>query len=146
MGETKTKQLIFLAEDDQDNCALFREALQSVNADCRLELCMDGVELMQKLNEPEEVLPDVIFLDLNMPRKNGWESLSEIKKETRLSAIPVIIFSTASCSREIKRVYDAGADLFVVKPDCFKKLIAIIRDILYIDIRVMRQQQRVFLY
>jgi len=124
-----SNQLIFLAEDDADNCELFAEALQKVSATSILEQAEDGVVLLQKLYAATRI-PDVIFLDLNMPRKNGWECIAEIKATPRFQDIPVVIFSASSRERDKEQLYQAGATLFIVKPDCFQHLIQVIRDVL----------------
>jgi len=83
---------LLLADDDWDDCALFREALEELPIAAKLNIVHDGVQLMQLLHQNERILPDVLYLDLNMPRKNGFACLAEIKHNKRLSQLPVIIF------------------------------------------------------
>jgi CheY-like chemotaxis protein len=77
---------------------------------------------MQRLNNESFRLPDVHFLDINMPRKNGIECLSEIKRNTKLKDIPVIIFSTSNSKDKIGVVFKSGADVYIHKPGDFSQL------------------------
>lgn len=85
---------ILLADDDNDDCLLFKDALGDLPLATHLTIVRDGEQLMLLLNAKEE-LPDVLFLDLNMPRRNGFDCLSEIKENEKLRSLPVIIFSTS---------------------------------------------------
>ena len=87
------KHNLLLADDDIDDCIFFKEVLEELPVESFLTTVKDGVELMKFLNTAN--LPDVLFLDLNMPRKTGHECLSEIKKDQKLKHLPVIIFSTS---------------------------------------------------
>jgi CheY-like chemotaxis protein len=75
-------------------------------------------------------IPDLLFLDLNMPLKNGFECLSEIRRETRLDKMPIIIFSTSSQPSAIDEVYAHGAQLYVRKPNDFAQLKKVIHHVL----------------
>src|SRR5436190_20290480 len=86
---------ILLADDDKDDCFLFREALSELPVPTNLVTVHDGEQLMSYLTEHAKDLPDVLFLDLNMPRKNGFECLTEIKHTDTLKDLPVIMFSTS---------------------------------------------------
>src|SRR5688500_8306614 len=107
---------IFLADDDADDCTLFKDALKEVCAGTKLTTASDGEELMDILIETVPPPPDVIFIDLNMPRKNGFECLEEIKHSQKLKNIPVVIFSTSSQQDTINKVYDQGAHYYICKP------------------------------
>ena len=85
---------ILLADDDKDDCMFFKEALQELELSTQLTTVYDGTQLMQYLTENTDQLPDVIFLDLNMPRKNGFTCLEEIMRNEKLKSLPVIMFST----------------------------------------------------
>jgi CheY-like chemotaxis protein len=119
---------ILLADDDKDDCFLFREALSEIPVATNLETVHDGEQLMTYLNEHSENLPHVLFLDLNMPRKNGFECLSEIKFNDKLKDLPVIMFST-SYPRDMhyeqdimKILYKIGAMDYIRKPENFNQL------------------------
>jgi CheY-like chemotaxis protein len=92
----KQKQVhlnILLADDDTDDCLFFEKALNEIPIATHLTIFKDGEELMNYLSENSENLPDLLFLDLNMPRKDGFECLDEIKANIKLKDLPVIIFS-----------------------------------------------------
>jgi CheY-like chemotaxis protein len=124
---------IFLADDDADDRLLFEDALRELNSKTRLTIAQDGVELLDILNETVPPPPDVIFLDLNMPRKNGFECLEEIKQKHKLKDIPVVILSTSSQESTIDQVYEQGAHYYIRKPNSYKKLKALIEQVLSID-------------
>lgn len=83
---------ILLADDDKDDCLFFKEALEELEVVAQLTLVADGQQLMHRLRSDTDRLPDVLFLDLNMPRINGMECLAEIKQSEKLRQLPVIIF------------------------------------------------------
>ena len=86
---------MILADDDIDDCLLFNEALNSVAPSVKLSIVNNGEQLMQLLYNSEGDLPEALFLDLNMPRKNGYECLPLIKKNDKLSKLKVIVHSTS---------------------------------------------------
>jgi CheY-like chemotaxis protein len=127
---------ILLADDDKDDCFLFREALSELPVSTNLVTVHDGEQLMTYLTEHENNLPNVLFLDLNMPRKNGFECLTEIKHTDSLKDLPVIMFST-SYPRDmgyeqdiIKVLYNIGAQDYIRKPEDFNKLKQVIHSML----------------
>jgi CheY-like chemotaxis protein len=108
---------ILLADDDADDRSFFEKALKEISVASHLTTVKDGEQLMNYLSKNSEHLPDVLFLDLNMPRKNGSECLSEIKQNPRLKGLPVIIYST-SVRKEITEVlYQNGAHYNLQKCD-----------------------------
>jgi CheY-like chemotaxis protein len=107
---------ILIADDDADDKDLFREALHETGESYTINTVSNGQELMDYLHGHSYSLPDVIFLDLNMPIKDGREALKEIKGDKQLCSIPVIIFSTSNSIHDINFSYSYGANLFVVKP------------------------------
>jgi CheY-like chemotaxis protein len=84
-----------LADDDKDDCSFFEKALKEISIDTNLTIVHDGEKLMNYLYRNSENLPDVLFLDLSMPRKNGVECLSEIKESTQLKNLLIVMFSTS---------------------------------------------------
>jgi CheY-like chemotaxis protein len=129
-----------LADDDSDDCMLFEDALREVNTKIRLTTVRDGIELMDVLDETVPPPPDVIFLDLNMPRKSGYECLEEMKRNDKLKDIPVIIFSTSAQRDAIDKVYTDGANFYIRKPGSFKKLKLAIEQMLAIDWQQIKSQ------
>lgn len=117
---------ILLANDDIDDCVFFRHALDELSMSTHLTAVYDGEQLLRHLENEKNALPDILFLDLYMPRINGFECLSAIKANERLSHFPVVVFSTSSARETVNRLYDGGAQYFVRKPTeyiNFKKII-----------------------
>ena len=120
------KHDLWLADDDADDCIFFREVIEDLPIAATLTTVNDGVELMQLLNAQPDNLPDILFLDLNMPRKTGFECLTEIKEDDRLRHLPVIIFSTSLDMDVVNLLYERGAHYYIRKPGEFAKLKEII--------------------
>ncbi len=121
------KQLnILLADDDADDCNFFKEALEELQLSVNLTTVHGGDELMKLLTNETNELPHVLFLDINMPRKNGFECLSEIKQNEKLKDLPVVIFSTSSSQDNINRVFKIGAHIYIRKPGDFSQLMQVI--------------------
>ena len=106
---------ILLADDDHDDRVFFSMALQSLAKSTRLETVVDGEKLMVLLVNNIGHLPDVLFLDHNMPRKNGEECLLEIKQNPLLRSLPVIIYSTSLREEIADAFYESGAHYYVKK-------------------------------
>lgn len=119
--------LIYLADDDQDDRMLFKEALDEIDVDIAIEDFDNGVTLMDNLLNKDKALPDVIYLDLNMPLMNGEECLHDIKNEAELSQIPIIIYSTYADEVSANNLQKQGANLYLVKPDTFNNLKILLR-------------------
>lgn len=119
----KQQYNLLLADDDEDDCDFFKEALEELNLPTSLVMVNDGVQLMDFLSQTNaENLPDILFLDLNMPRKNGLECLTEIKQTEKYKNLPVIIFSTSLDRDIVDLVYEKGAVHYIRKPGEFAKL------------------------
>ena len=113
---------VFLADDDADDRFLFEEALMKVRSNIELIAMNNGEQLMNRLEDKKSHYPNLIFLDLNMPLKNGIECLEEIKNDDKLKYIPVVIFSTSKQKETINQAYNKGANFYMCKPDNFEKL------------------------
>ncbi len=124
--------IIFLADADADDRAMFEEVITEIDSSIQLTCAEDGMKLLQLLNS-KMPLPHLIFLDLNMPNKNGKECLDEIRRVERLKDIPIIIYSTSSSPKDINDTFDKGANLYVRKPSSFKELRSITKDVLALD-------------
>ncbi|MEO9891042.1 response regulator [Aurantibacter sp.] len=118
-----TNPLIFLVDDDQDDQQLFSEALEATKLESSILTFNNGVDLMANLHNPTTELPDLIFLDLNMPLMNGVECLDDIKREPRFSDIHVVIYSGYFDEAEVKLLQSKGAAFYLQKPQSFKELI-----------------------
>ena len=121
---------ILLADDDTDDCIFFKAAVDELVLSTHLTTVHDGEQLMQLLTNETDELPDVLFLDLNMPRKNGFECLSEIKLNKKLEQLPVIIFSTSFEQEVVNQLYQNGAQYFIRKPSEFSQFKKIIHQTL----------------
>jgi CheY-like chemotaxis protein len=117
---------ILLADDDADDRLLFKEALSGLKIKTSVETVKDGVELMEFLAQKTEVLPQLIFLDLNMPKKNGFECLKEIKSIERYKDISIAIYSTSTSEHDINETFILGANVYLSKPGDFETLKALL--------------------
>lgn len=115
-------RVFFIADDDQDDQELFIGALQQIDESCTCITAFNGEEAIQKLAAAEMDLPDIIFLDLNMPKINGKQCLAKIKASPALQHIPVIIYSTSADTREMQETEQLGAAFFLQKPNRFNDL------------------------
>jgi CheY-like chemotaxis protein len=123
-----TKHLnILLADDDMDDCNFFKHALEELDLSARLTTVHDGEQLMSYLDKHSEQLPHVVFLDINMPRKNGMECLSEIKRNQKLKDIPVVMFSTSNSWDTINLLFKSGSHVYIHKPSDFAQLKQVIQ-------------------
>ena len=117
---------IFLADDDNDDRMLFKEALVELPFDLTVQTFDNGVDLMSSLLDNELSLPDIIFLDLNMPLMNGEECLEDIRRESKLFKIPIIIYSGFLDRELVTLLEKKGANHYLRKPSTFKKLISLL--------------------
>jgi response regulator RpfG family c-di-GMP phosphodiesterase len=116
MDNNKPIRNLLLADDDPDDCVFFKEALSEIPIEVTLKTVYDGEQLMKLLTENTVELPDVIFLDLNMPRKNGVQCLLELKSNEELKLIPVVVYSTSFEQRIADMLYNNGAHYYICKP------------------------------
>ncbi len=125
---------ILMAEDDPDDRMFSQEALEEAHLTNRIYFVEDGEELLDYLNcrgkyvTPSSCpIPGLILLDLNMPRKDGREALTEIKADPRLRHIPVVVLTTSKAEEDILRSYDLGVSGYITKPVTFERLIEIMK-------------------
>ena len=121
---------ILVADDDPDDRLMIKEALEDVRLANGIDFVEDGVELMDYLqrrgnyaDRPGSSAPDLLLLDLNMPRKDGREALAEIRTDPDLKRIPVIVLTTSAAEEDIVGTYDLGASSFITKPVSFDDLV-----------------------
>ncbi len=126
-GRQLNIQTIFIADDDTDDQLLFAQALSDVAPHIRLEITKDGKELLSLL---QNFKPELLFLDLDMPSKNGLECLKEIRTNPALADMAVIVFSSTSRPANISVAYEMGANLFFMKPSSYKELVEALQTIL----------------
>lgn len=122
--------LVLLADDDEDDRHFFKDAFNEIKINTEVQFVKDGVELMDLLNEADKILPHILFLDLNMPRKTGMECLKEIKNNNRLKDIAVAIYSTSASEEDIEETFVKGANIYIKKPSEFEALKKILSDVI----------------
>jgi CheY-like chemotaxis protein len=105
----------FLIDDDHEEQEIFEYALKSVNPTVLIVTASNGIDALQKLVTEKDFNPDFIFLDLNMPRMDGKETLKELRKIDRLNLIPVVIYSTSGSERDIRETQALGANFYLEK-------------------------------
>lgn len=114
---------ILIAEDDKDDQELILDALLETELDAKkVKFVNDGEELLMKLNS-SVILPSIILLDLNMPKKNGLQALSEIRATQRFKHLPVIMFTTSDAYTDIRRCHELGSNSFMTKPHQYSALV-----------------------
>ncbi len=121
---------ILLADDDPDDCYFMKEALKEFSLPTHLTTVLDGEELMELLTTETTELPAILFLDLNMPRKNGFECLSAIRGNEKLNHLPVIIYSTSFHMEIANMLYQNGANYYISKPADISRLKKIVQYII----------------
>ncbi|HKJ22797.1 MAG TPA: response regulator [Gammaproteobacteria bacterium] len=132
-GSTKDGVAILLVEDNPGDVVLTREALSDAKVRNELNVVGDGVEALQYLRRQgqysDATRPDLILLDLNLPRKDGREVLSEIKQDPDLKRIPVVVLTTSKAEEDILRSYNLHANCYVTKPVDLNQFLTIVKTI-----------------
>jgi CheY-like chemotaxis protein len=128
----KRRLNIMIAENDEDDRTLVRFAFDECKLSNTIHFVEDGEQLLDYLhhrgsyaNSVDLIRPDLILLDLGLPRVNGHEALKEIKSDPKLRSIPVVIFTTSRSTKDINSTYSMGANSFIVKPVSFDGLIEV---------------------
>lgn len=124
---------ILLADDDEDDRMFFSEAIGELKMTNELTLFEDGKDLMNYLVDPESELPHILFLDLNMPYKNGLECLKEIRADQRFKEVSIAIYSTSSSESDIEDTFIEGANIYIKKPNDFSELKRVIKEVLQVN-------------
>jgi CheY-like chemotaxis protein len=114
--------LILLADDDEGDRILFSEAFSELKIKTKVQTVNNGVQLMEWLNCVTNPLPHFLFLDLNMPRKNGLECLREIRSDKRIKDIFVAIYSTSDNEKDMEETFLNGANVYIAKPSDYNVL------------------------
>jgi CheY-like chemotaxis protein len=131
-----TALTVLMAEDDPDDLVLLREAFDENSFEGVIKSVSDGVELLNYLRNKGRYSdrdlfpkPDLILLDLNMPKKDGREALAEIKADPELRFLPVVVLTTSNSHEDIIQSYSIGANSFIIKPTTFKALVKIVKNL-----------------
>ncbi len=136
---------IFYADDDVDDLEFFRDVTNAMDRKIRLYTHDRGEKLLLAVFNPPPS-PSIVFLDLNMPGKDGFEVLKEIKSRAQFRDIPVVIFSTSGDPRNIERARTLGANFYITKPDSYQELEKLIDFTLNIDWSSFRPVAGDFVY
>jgi CheY-like chemotaxis protein len=130
---TRSPAIILLAEDNAGDARLTLEALKDIQLDNSLHVARDGLEALAFLHQEGEYAaaprPNLILLDLNMPKIDGYRVLSEIKSDPKLRRIPVVILTTSQADQDIIRSYDLHANCYITKPVDLNQFVEIIKAI-----------------
>lgn len=113
---------ILLIDDDRDDAELFEEILKEIDASINFDHIEDSKKCLEHLAMQKNDLPDMIFLDINMPIVSGWQCLDQFKRTEHLKDIPIIMFTTSSQPREKENAMQHGADGFIIKPNEYNVL------------------------
>ncbi len=124
---------ILLADDDEDDRTFFSEAIAELKMTNQLILFNDGKDLMEYLLRPDVSLPHILFLDLNMPYKNGLDCLKEIRADDRFKNVSVAIYSTSSSEKDIEDTFIEGANIYIKKPNNFSELKRVIKEVVHMN-------------
>lgn len=136
---------LFYTDDDYDDLSMFADALECVSKNVNLYTFDTGDKLLKALqNQP--VIPNILFLDLNMPGKNGFDVLEELRSNKSQASIPVIVYSTAMDNAVIKKCLEAGANYFMTKPILMQDLVECIEHALSIDWKNFKANLNNFVY
>jgi CheY-like chemotaxis protein len=125
-----TFRTILLADDDADDAEMFALVLAEVDPGVVLRHVINGEEVFEAIKEKPGFTPDVIFLDLNMPRMNGWQCLEKLKADAVTKDIPVVIYTTSSHTRDKQVAFAHGATAFITKPSDYKALRALLLSVI----------------
>lgn len=124
---------ILLADDDEDDRLFFKDAFEEIKIQTNINFVHDGMQLMDHLMDSDNKLPDILFLDLNMPKKTGKECLIEIKKTERLKDVIIAIYSTSASEEDIEDTFVQGANIYIKKPSDFNTLKKIINEVVTVN-------------
>lgn len=140
---------IFYADDDEDDLQFFNEAIEKISIDSEnqinLHIHLNGERLIENIKS-NKVTNGVVFLDINMPFKSGFEILEEIRKEPELKQLPVIMYSTSSNKDSIAQSQNLGANFYVVKPYEFNELLRMISTFIQMNWENHQTDMNTFLY
>jgi CheY-like chemotaxis protein len=124
---------VLLADDDADDRMIFEDAVKELQMNIVFQSVKNGQELMEFLFEEGIILPHIIFLDLNMPLKNGMKCLEEIRNTSAFSDIFITLYSTTARQSDIDEGYAKGSNLFIIKPSSFSVLKKILTEVFTLE-------------
>ena len=123
---------ILFSDDDPDDALLFTRAVDILDNPVLLSFAEDGRQLLKFLDR--EILPDLVFLDLNMPFKSGLECLKTIRADKKFDALPIVVYTTSRNPEDINTCFKLGANLYVVKPYSFEDIIKSVKKVISLEL------------
>ena len=127
---TNAIKTIFLADDNTEDCLGFEKAIVDIDVHLKLTTVTNGEELLRLLSN---YIPDLLFLDLEMPYKNGFQCLQIIRENKNYERLPIVVFSATNRTNNIQVAYGFGANLFFIKPKDYSELVYSLKNILEMD-------------
>lgn len=139
-SQSKTLHLI-ITDDDSDDQELFSMAISEISNNIKISLAENGSDLIKMLQEKE--LPDLIFLDLNMPGMNGIECLMKIRNNPKSAGLPVLIYSTSANPEQIDEAYNHGANYYLQKPCSYRDIQNLVSKVFALSVdQLLNQPER----
>jgi CheY-like chemotaxis protein len=135
--------VVMLVEDDPGDVVLVREAFAQRKLINDLRVVSDGVEALEALRDESRPLPDLVLLDLNLPRKDGREVLAEIRADPRLTALPVVILTTSDAETDIVASYELHVNAYVTKPVDLNRFLEVVGEIDHFFLSVVKLPSRI---
>ncbi len=130
------RTVVIIAEDDPDDRLLIKDAIREAASEAEVHFVTDGAEMLDYLNhrgrytdETSSPLPELILLDLNMPKKSGLEVLEEIKADPTLRTIPVVVLTTSRSPEHVSRSYELGGNGYITKPNSYSELVSLMENL-----------------
>ncbi len=121
---------IFLVDDDQEDHEIFKMSLEKVDSSIEIVTAESGIEALNYLKDNSAYRPDIIFLDVNMPKMNGKDCVRELRKNSDFAETPMILYSTYDGQREINEAINVGASEFMTKPASITEFAKALKDII----------------
>jgi CheY-like chemotaxis protein len=139
-------KIIYLADDDEDDRMLFMDAVSELDLAIMVKQAEDGQQLLHSLYQTAAEIPELLFLDINMPGKNGFECLTEIRNADQpFNALKVIMLSTSNNAYSIDKSYELGADFYAVKPGTYQELKKLLQNVFSMDWNAFTRDKTGFL-
>jgi two-component system response regulator len=149
-SDARDRVVLVMVDDDEDDCLLVNDAIRQACVDCTFRCVEDGEQLLDYLDRSHRLMdvescpfPDLILLDLNMPRMHGRKVLEILKTDPRFRAVPVIILTTSRELEDVKVCYDLGANSYITKQATFDDIISCFRTLLeyWIDVATLPRKK-----
>jgi two-component system, chemotaxis family, response regulator Rcp1 len=129
---------VLLVEDNPGDVVLIREALRDGSVPVRLSVAVDGDAALARLRRQDVPRPDLILLDLNLPRLNGREVLAAVKADPGLLCIPVVVLTSSEADSDVAASYDLHANCYIVKPSDLEQLLHVVRSVVSFWLTVVK--------